>query len=174
MFYFILDIIEGNTILKLNIKIFLILLNLIIFIFNFYLLFERKSIKNDENYEIKLKFKNADNFLNLLSKTYEQISNYLNMKYNIVNDISKERKIFKKKISLYSVDLFNPKGHKYWLHRKLKAKFKIKFDKNNPDYLIYNTFGDEHLNQKYKNSIKIAIFTENKIPDLSEVDYAIG
>jgi hypothetical protein len=96
------------------------------------------------------------------------------MKYNIVNDISKDRKIFKKKISLYSVDLFDPKGHKYWIHRKLKAKFKIKFDKNNPDYLIYNIFGDEHLNQKYKNSIKIAIFTENKIPDLSEVDYAIG
>ena len=27
---------------------------------------------------------------------------------------------------------------------------------------------------KYKDSIKIAIFTENKIPDLNEVDYAIG
>ena len=96
------------------------------------------------------------------------------MKYNIFNDISKNRKIYKKKISLYSVDLFNPKGHKIWIHQKLKDKFRIKFDKNNPDYLIYNIFGDEHLNQKYKNSIKIAIFTENKIPDLSEVDYAIG
>ena len=96
------------------------------------------------------------------------------MKYNIVNDISKNRKIHKKKISLYSVDLFDPKGHKLWIKRKLKAKFRIKFNKNNPDYLIYNIFGEEHLNKKYKNSIKIAIFTENKIPDLNEVDYAIG
>ena len=174
MYYFILNIIEGNTTLNINIKKYSILLNLIIFIFNFYLLFERKSIKNEEIYEIKFNFKNADNFLNLLSKTYEQISNYLNMKYNLVNDTLKDRKIYKKKISLYSVDLFDPKGHKLWIHRKLKAKFRIKFDKNNPDYLIYNTFGNEHLNRKYKNSIKIAIFTENKIPDLSEVDYAIG
>ena len=34
------------------------------------------------------------------------------MKYNIINDISKNRKIYKKKISLFSVDLFDPKGHK--------------------------------------------------------------
>ena len=174
MYYFILNIIEQSTKIQLNIKLYLIILNLIIFIFNFYLLFEKKCIKSEEKYEIKFKFKNADNFLNLLSKTYEQISNYLNIKYNIANDISKDRKIYKKKISLFSVDLFNPKNHKLWIKRKLKAKFRIKFDKNNPDYLIYNIFGDEHLNKKYKNSIKIAIFTENKIPDLSEVDYAIG
>ena len=96
------------------------------------------------------------------------------MKYNIINDISKKRKMHKKEISLYSVDLFDPKRHKLWIHRKLKDKFRIKFDKNNPDYLIYNIFGDKHLNKKYNNSIKIAIFTENKIPDLNEVDYAIG
>jgi hypothetical protein len=175
MYYLILNIIEGNTtFLNINIKKYSIILNLIIFIFNFYLLFERKIIKNEEKYEIKIKFKSADNFLNLFSKTYEQISNYLNMKYNIFNETSKNRKIYKKKISLYSVDLFSPKFHKLWIYRKLKKKFRIKFDKNNPDYLIYNIFGDEHLNQKYKNSIKIAIFTENKIPDLSEVDYAIG
>ena len=174
MYYFILNIIEENTNSKLNIKLYSFLLNLIIFIFNFYLLFEKKCIKNEEKYEIKFKFKNDDNFLNLVSKTYEQISNYLNMKYNIINDISKNRKIYKKKISLYSVDLFDPKGHKLWIHQKLKDKFRIKFDKNNPDYLIYNIFGDEHLKNKYKDSIKIAIFTENKIPDLNEVDYAIG
>ena len=138
MFYFIISIIEGNTILKLNIKLYSFLLNLI---------------------KIKFKFKNADNFLNLVSKTYEQISNYLNMKYNIINNISKNRKIYKKKISLYSVDLFDPKGHKLWISQKLKDKFRIKFDKNNPDYLTYNIFGDEHLNNKYKNSIKLLIYS---------------
>jgi hypothetical protein len=40
--------------------------------------------------------------------------------------------------------------------------------------LIYNIFGTEHSDSKYNNSIKIAIFTENKIPDLNEADYAIG
>ena len=113
MYYFILNIIEGNTTLNINIKKYSILLNLIIFIFNFYLLFERKSIKNEEIYEIKFNFKNADNFLNLLSKTYEQISNYLNMKYNLVNDTLKDRKIYKKKISLYSVDLLIQKDINY-------------------------------------------------------------
>jgi hypothetical protein len=114
MYYLILNIIEGNTtFLNINIKKYSIILNLIIFIFNFYLLFERKRIKNEEKYEIKFNFKNADNFLNLLSKTYEQISNYLNMKYNIVNNISKDRKIYKKKISLYSVDLLIQKDINY-------------------------------------------------------------
>lgn len=56
----------------------------------------------------------------------------------------------------------------------LKEKFIIKFDKNKPDYLIYNVFGNEHLNPKYNNSIKISIFTENIIPDFNEADYAIG
>ena len=56
----------------------------------------------------------------------------------------------------------------------MKNKFVIKFNKNKPDYLIYNVFGNNHLSPKYNNSIKIAIFTENKIPDFNEADYAIS
>ena len=125
---------------------------------------------------MQFQFKHVDNFLNLISKSYQQISNYLNMKYyyNIMNNTSKNIKINKKEISIYGVDLINPKYYKIWIRRNLKDKFKVKFDKHIPDYLIYNIFGDEHLKNKYKNSIKIAIFTENKIPDLNEVDYAIG
>ena len=80
----------------------------------------------------------------------------------------------KKKIQIYSVDLFSFDIHKKWLKDNLKDKFIIKFNKNNPDYLLYNVFGTEHLNPKYNNSIKIAVFTENKIPDFYEADYAIG
>jgi hypothetical protein len=47
-----------------------------------------------------------------------------------------------------------PKGKKFLISSKLKDKFLIKLDKNNPDYLIYNIFGDEHLNQNNKNSVK--------------------
>jgi hypothetical protein len=71
-------------------------------------------------------------------------------------------------------EFINPKGHRFWLKNKLKDKFRIKFDKHKPDYLIYNVFGNEHLNEKYSNSIKIAFFTENLIPDLNKADYAIG
>ena len=55
----------------------------------------------------------------------------------------------------------------------MKKNFYIKFDSIKPDYLIYNVFGTNHLNPKYNNSIKIAIFTENKIPDFNEADYVI-
>ena len=162
------------------------LLNLIIFIINFYFLFgskdfESKDIKGEEkleiqNIKINYQFKSVDNFLNLVSKKYQQISNYLNIKYdyNLMNKVSKNRKKYKKRISLYSENLFNRTFHEIWIKEKLKDKFRIKFKKNNPDYLIYNIFGDGHLKKKYKNAIKIAILTENIIPDLSEADYAIG
>ena len=91
-----------------------------------------------------------------------------------MNKVSKNRKKYKKRISLYSENLFNRTFHEIWIKEKLKDKFRIKFKKNNPDYLIYNIFGDGHLKKKYKNAIKIAILTENIIPDLSEADYAIG
>jgi predicted RNA-binding protein with PUA domain len=55
----------------------------------------------------------------------------------------------------------------------LKDKFRVKFDKYKPDYFMYEVFGNEYLNKEYNNSIKIAIITENKIPDFNEADYAI-
>ena len=73
-----------------------------------------------------------------------------------------------------SVDSFANDSQKKWLKNKLKDKFNVKFDTKNPDYLLYNVFGNKHLNEKYNNSIKIAIYTENIIPDFNEADYAIG
>ena len=162
------------------IKFNLYLVNLIIFIINLLLLFKRKTIKEKiktEDIKINFRFKNAEEFLYFIFKKYNQISNCLNekYKYKIAKNVSKNNKFYKKKkISLYSVDLFNPKLHRLWLKNKLKKRFIIKFNKYNPDYLIYNVFGNEHINEKYLNSIKIAIFTENRIPDLSTADYAIG
>ena len=166
---------------KNNLKFYLFLLNLMILFINLILILKRKIIKDKEKINVKdirlnVKLKNSEDFLYFALKNYNLISNYLNEKFNnkILINKSKNSKINKKKISLYSVDLFNPKKHRLWLKNKLKDKFRIKFDKYKPDYLIYNIFGNEHLNDKYSNSIKIAIFTENQIPDLSEVDYAIG
>ncbi len=35
-------------------------------------------------------------------------------------------------------------------------------------------FGKQNLNPKYNNSIKIAYYSENKIPDLNYADFAFG
>ena len=133
-----------------------------------------------------LKFKISDYFiLNMMNKKYQDISDFLNNKYKENNIVSLKKRVFlllknflfyrkKKKIILYSVDLFSISFHKRWLKDKLKDKFIMQFNKNNPDYLIYNVFGNEHLNPKYNKAIKIAIFTENKIPDFNEADYIIG
>ena len=50
----------------------------------------------------------------------------------------------------------------------------VKISKNNPDYLIYDVFGCNHINYKYNNSIKIAIYTENQILDFNEADYGVS
>jgi uncharacterized membrane protein len=67
-------------------KIIVFLVNLIILLINLILIFKQTDIKNKEIFkkDIKkiLKLKNADNFLYFIFKKYQQISNYLNEKYN--------------------------------------------------------------------------------------------
>lgn len=145
----------------------------------YFLLFVNiNNINNDNEFiicKIIKEFKNSDYFPMLLTtRTYKYISNFLNGKYNKKKGEESKFNKQKKKIVLNSVDLNDPKYHRKWLKRMINKKYRIKFDSNNPDYLIYNVFGNEHLNYKYNNSVKIAIFTENKIPDLNEADYAIG
>ena len=159
------------------------IINYSIFIINIYFLIFLKNKKKGIVFKMKkiFKFKMSDYFnIAILNLSYSEISNYLNSKYNInifINNsrlYKQKRNKFKKILQLYSVDLFNRKKHITWLKNNLAHKFIIKFNPNNPDYLIYNVFGNKHKNQKYKNAIKIAIFTENKIPDLNEADYVLG
>ena len=123
-------------------------------------------------------------FLTLLfmNKNYLEISKYLNLKYG-ENLLKINKKILpkrkkritkktKKKIIVYMVDFY--KLQYQIVLNLLKDCCIIQLDSNKPDYLFYNVFGSRHLDLKYKNAIKIAIFTENKIPDLNEADYAIG
>ena len=46
-------------------------------------------------------------------------------------------------------------------------EFEIIIDRENPDYLIYNVFGDNDINISFQNCIRIAIYTENVMPDLN-------
>ena len=155
---------------KLKLHHFIALItNSIVLIFNLICILKRIIMNNEE----KISFKSNDNFIiKLVNKTYIDISNYLNNKYIIINNTNETKP--RKRLKLYSVDLFNKAIHKRWLETRLEDKFIIEYNKDNPDYLIFNVFGNQHNNPKYKNAIKIGVLTENIIPNLNEVDYALG
>ena len=52
----------------------------------------------------------------------------------------------------------------------------MEYDSPNPDYLMYNVFDQEDLNESYRNSnaIRIALFTENIYPDMNAADYFLA
>ena len=168
-----MDNIFSKDKLKLLKKVIFIL-NVIIFYFNLYVYNNREIvIKFNSNL-----FKYTDYFImNLNIKAYKYISKYLTNKYNINNESSKCQ-IFntknKKIIKIKSLGISDRKKYIKWLKSKLDDEFILKFDDDNPDYLIYNVFTEKDSEPKYKNTIKIAIYTENVMPDLNLADYTIG
>jgi hypothetical protein len=76
--------------------------NCVVLIFNVICILKRILTNNEE----KISFKSNDNFIiKLVNKTYIDISNYLNNKYIIINNTNETNP--KKRLKLYSVDLFN-------------------------------------------------------------------
>ena len=57
--------------------------------------------------------------------------------------------------------------HYKWLKNIIDDEFELIIDEQNPDYLIYNVFGDNDINISFQNCIRIAIYTENVMPDLN-------
>lgn len=45
---------------------------------------------------------------------------------------------------------------------------------DNPDYLFFSVYGDEHLKYNSQNCIKILFTGENLVPDFNQCDYAMG
>jgi len=130
--------------------------------------------------ENNVSFKNVDKIIiNFIKNSYKNISIYLNLKYLVNNNIllNKTENINKKKISLFFVDFYSSfyvmPQYKI-LKDLLKRKYELVIKSVNPDYLIFDVHGCNHLNKKYEKSIKIAFFTENQIPDFNIIDYAIG
>ena len=162
----------NKILLKKKLKLFrkiILILNTIAFSFNIGFYNIGKIINLNANI-----FKFSDFFvMNLNIKTYKEISKYLTDKYSINYETSKSQ-ISKKEIRIKTIGLFNRSNFIRWLKSKLDDEFNLKFDEDNPDYLIYNIFTEEDLNYKYKNLIKIAVFTENAIPDFNLADYIIG
>ena len=144
-------------------------LNIILLLLNacFYCLINNLNLKSNI-------FKFSDNFImNLNAKSYKDISKYLTDKFNIIFSIAKNI-IFKKEIRLKCIGLFDKSHHINWLKSKLGDEFILEFVEDNPDYLIYNVFEDVDIYNRYNNSIKIAIYTENEMPDLNLADYVMG
>ena len=142
-----------------------------------------KEMINDLKNELykKIYLKNNDNyFINFTILPYMEMANKLKTyKTNseLFDNISlitktKTSKINKKTLLVKFVDNYN---YEIDIIKKiLESNYIIKITPENPDYLIYNVFSCEHLEKNYSNSIKIAIFTENQIPDFNSADYAIS
>ena len=77
----------------------------------------------------------------------------------------------KKKIRCSFIDFWPGFDYKYHLNFLL-SEYDIIIDKENPDYLFYSCFGDEHL--RYDRCIRIFYCCENIIPDLNLCDYAVS
>lgn len=160
----------------------ILIINIIIININIYFKYFRSLSIPSSVTDINLSIKNIDSMtINFVKNSYYNISNLLNSKYiinNSNNNLSKKESLHKKKkVSYYIIDNMpsfytNPQ---YKLLKKiLKRKYKLEFKSDNPDYIIFDVFGCSHLDEIYQNSIKIAFFTENQIPDFNIADYAIG
>lgn len=128
----------------------ILFINLIIIIINIYFKYFRK-----ENNFI---FKNNDKVtINLVKNSYKNISNLLNLKYAINNSNNyKKERIHKKKISIYFED-FVPSFYvipQYKILKKLlRKKYDLEIKSRNPDYLIFDVHGCNHMNEAYQKSI---------------------
>ena len=146
----------------------ILILNIILLSSNIFLYYLLKV----KNVSEKL-FKFSDYLIMYLNiKSYKKISKHLTDKYYI-NFGSSRSSNSKKEIKIKSIG-FPDKSHIKWLNCKLNDEFILKFEEDNPDYLIYNVFTKEDFHYKYNNSIKIAFYTENYMPDLNLADYIIG
>ena len=161
--------------MKLFVKNIILFVNILLLLFNLILLFVF-SIKYINKSVLILK--NSDSFnIKFLNKAYSEISFYLNDKFNIYNLKKLENNTNEKKfIKVFQTGGWNKTWDRIWLLNKLDDEFIIEFNENDPDYLIYNVFDkyDVDLNPNFKNSIKIAFYTENIMVDINYADYIIG
>ena len=175
--YYINQIKNKFFILKLakKLKIFpkaLLTLNIIFLLLN---IFSILSCIINHNKSQKIFFNDSNIFIfEFLKQPYNVISAYLNHKFKININKTERKKKQKKIIKIKCTGLFNITHHLKWLKSKLDDEFQITIDENNPDYLIYNVFNNEDQRLIYHNAVKIAIYTENYMPDINNADYVIG
>ena len=113
------------------------------------------SIQNNETKEINIIRNNISNFLNI---SYN--STYIN------NKTSVKRKIYVKYMDFWPAF----KVEKFDVHKILLEKYEVIFTEQ-PDYIVFGQFGGTNRNY---NCIKLFLTIENKDPNFSITDYAIG
>lgn len=59
-----------------------------------------------------------------------------------------------------------------YFFRILKKRFNVIIDEENPEYVIYSTYGTKFL--KYKHAVRILYIAENVRPNFMECDFSIG
>ena len=166
-------------------KKILILISLINILFIYLNLRKYYSLENI----IFLNYKISDQKnVALYTLPYENITNYFISKnnFNNANFIKKNDSIlynnisinstYIKKIKINYIDWDNKRATNYinYLKENLKDKYIFEFDKENPDYLLFSHYGNGHIDTKFNNSIKIAIYEECFFPSFNEEDYVIG
>ena len=162
-----------------NNSFFILLISLIFSINLFFLnkknkiiLLKKINLKNVDNHFINFSLLSYNEMVNKLNKQQYKKNNLL--LFNYISLLGKKLISKTKKKILY---LYFEDNHNYqinFIKSILQSKYIIKISPNNPDYLIYNVFHCKHLNKNYSNTIKIAIYTENQIPDFNIADYAIS
>ena len=164
---------KGHNLKKIFL-IFFVILEIIILISN--IIYAYKPDASNSLREI-------DKFLiNTILNKYNEISEYLFLKFKTNNSTSINKELYNKtsydnNSTIKTVKIFHRNINKRWIKlikKDLEGKINIEIDENNPDYLIYATFGCGHMLNKYNKTIKIAFFTENQLPDLNFADYAVG
>ena len=136
--------------------------------FNLFVLFTNIFFYLKEKKESFFNLHNSDLYLFNLSKLYNQ-KVYQN--YIIRNITSKENK----KISIFCEDTLNNSIYlRYYINMIKNSNLIIDIKENHPDFLIYDVFGCNHLNEKYNDSVKIAFYSENILPDFSQADYILS
>ena len=160
-------------------KIIILCINIIFLSLNLFLLIYNQAIKNRPNFNSISFLKFSDSkIIEICKKSFKDISSYLSNKFNLANfNLHEKIENFysgKKRLKIKSIDLFDENRHYNWLMNIIGDEFEIIIDRENPDYLIYNVFGDNDINISFQNCIRIAIYTENVMPDLNYADYALG
>ena len=157
------------------IKPLIFIINIALLFINILLLFIPQK-NNKHSSTLKL-FKDSDKFnFNLFRRPYQYISNYLLNKYTTINNNTNHniKSTEKKVIKLKREGIYDRNRNLKWLKTRLSDQFILQYDDPNPDYLLFNCFSDRGLEPKYQNLIKIAIYTENQIPDLNCADYFLA
>ena len=146
--------------------------------------------KNQNNIELSQYRKNDQINVALAARPYDQISDYFISKKNLDNgyqlikdgEIIPPKKNYPKSlgkikhIRIGYTDWNDSRAMEYinYLKKNLKDKYEFELVTEEPDYLLFSFYGSEHKSQKYKGSVRIAVYEEGFIPTFNDEDYIFG